>query len=402
MENHSLADSGFQPIKPESRFYFLQPKGQGLGAYNKWQSISDIFPTYSVGIVTARDSFAIAFSRDELMRRIHQFREKNLPDAIIAQTYGVQDTQAWSLSEARDAIRRDPNAEHKIYPILYRPFDQRFILYHKAIIERPRYKVMRHMLAGENMGIVVTRQVKTSETWQHALVADRIIESCYVSNKTSEIGYLFPLYRHSSSKDKLSLGVESNIGPNIDQLLQNTYGDIFTPERLLAYIYAILYAPMYRNKYVEALCVDFPRIPFPQERQVFERLAELGQRLIDLHLLRCEPPPASIKYEGEGSDTIDTPFYDETQQRLYLKKPRKGEPARYFTGITPELWNYEIGGYKVLPKYLKARKGRRLEDPIYFLRIARALAETIHVQQQIDKVYPQVEAALLAMQLTNG
>ncbi|NLK49733.1 MAG: hypothetical protein GX294_03695, partial [Candidatus Cloacimonetes bacterium] len=59
-------------------------------------------------------------------------------------------------------------------------------------------------------------------------------------------------------------------------------------------------------------------------------------------------------------------------------------------GITPELWNYHIGGYQVLHKYLKDRKGKTLADPIHYCRIATALAHTIELQEQIDEIIDPV------------
>ena len=52
----------------------------------------------------------------------------------------------------------------------------------------------------------------------------------------------------------------------------------------------------------------------------------------------------------------------------------------------------QIGGYQVLEKYLKDRKGRPLDDPKRYIYIASAIAETIRLQQQTDALYPQVEA----------
>ncbi|MDY0318503.1 MAG: type ISP restriction/modification enzyme, partial [Candidatus Cloacimonadaceae bacterium] len=55
-----------------------------------------------------------------------------------------------------------------------------------------------------------------------------------------------------------------------------------------------------------------------------------------------------------------------------------------FEGITPELWNYHIGGYQVLHKYLKDRKGKSLADPIHYCRMVTALKMTIDAQASID------------------
>jgi hypothetical protein len=58
------------------------------------------------------------------------------------------------------------------------------------------------------------------------------------------------------------------------------------------------------------------------------------------------------------------------------------------------MWEYRIGGYRVLEKYLKDRKGRPMDDPIGFLHIAEAIARTADLQQRIDALYPKAEKAL--------
>ena len=63
--------------------------------------------------------------------------------------------------------------------------------------------------------------------------------------------------------------------------------------------------------------------------------------------------------------------------------------TQYFNGITPEVWNYHIGGYQILDKWLKDRKGRVLsaEDVKHYCRVATALARTIEVEVKIDELY---------------
>lgn len=73
------------------------------------------------------------------------------------------------------------------------------------------------------------------------------------------------------------------------------------------------------------------------------------------------------------------------------KATTAGNPDKYFEGITPEVWSFHIGGYQVMHKYLKDRKGKTLADPIHYCRIATALAHTIRLQTQIDPLYKQVD-----------
>ena len=61
---------------------------------------------------------------------------------------------------------------------------------------------------------------------------------------------------------------------------------------------------------------------------------------------------------------------------------------QYFDGVTPEMWKYQIGGYQVLDKWLKDRKGRALssEDIKHYCRVATVIAKTIELQDEIDKL----------------
>ena len=54
---------------------------------------------------------------------------------------------------------------------------------------------------------------------------------------------------------------------------------------------------------------------------------------------------------------------------------------------------YQIGGYQVCSKWLKDRKGRTLspEEIKTYCKIVTSLSITIKLQNEIDKLYPDVE-----------
>jgi hypothetical protein len=153
------------------------------------------------------------------------------------------------------------------------------------------------------------------------------------------------------------------------------------PEDLFAYIYAASYSPVYRERYAEFLKADFPRIPFTRDRDTFLKLADLGQQLIDLHLMRFPELDNPIsRFCGKGDSAVTKVEYDADRRRVSIN------PTQYFDGVTPELWTYQIGGYQVLAKWLKDRKGRFLTsaDTQHYSRIATVLFETIAIQAEID------------------
>lgn len=200
-----------------------------------------------------------------------------------------------------------------------------------------------------------------------------------------------PLYLYPSAEsfDMLSRAKCPNLSDWVLRKLSAQYGFRPAPEEVLAYIYAVLYSPSYRRKYADELRADFPRIPFSSDPQVFRQMAVLGQELIDLHLLRRLPQLPGVKYHGTGSDKIEFVRYEPAEGRAAINKDK------YFDGITPEIWAYRIGGYQVLKKYLEDRKGRSMDDPIRYIRIATAIARTIEIQGQTDTLYSRAETAVL-------
>jgi len=242
------------------------------------------------------------------------------------------------------------------------------------------------MLAGENVALMTCRQISQS-SWQHVMISDRLTDDCMVSNRTRERGYLFPLYLSPSteSPEMFHQARQPNLADWLLPRLSAAYEFTPSPEDVLAYIYAILYSPPYRETYAQELRIDFPRIPFAADGDIFRQMATLGHHLIDLHLLRDRSNTAGVKYQGQGSDRIDHVRYDPSRGRVSINADK------YFEGITPEMWEYRIGGYQVLEKYLKDRKGRQLADPTRYIHIANAINRTIAIQTTIQHLYPSVE-----------
>jgi len=396
----------YLPLRPERPYYFFIKRDTAqIKTYAQWEKLTDIFPVNSVGIVTARDQFVVGFSADEIKNRIMQFRNSSLPDEVISHTYDLKDKSNWSIANSRTQIKALPDWDSHIQRFFYRPFDTRFIFYYKALIERMRPEVMHHMLQ-ENLGIQTCRQI-SGKLWRHILATPGITDDCYVSNITRERGYLFPLYlypeQEASSKKagitlslfepKVSYGKKGrtpNIAPQIFQKLKEVQGKNLTPEDVLHYIYAVLYSNVYRAKYAEFLRFDFPRIPFTADREVFQTFAGYGRQLVELHLLKGELLNHPIaKYQGRGeNDRIEKIQYREAERQVHIND------QKYFEGIAPGVWQYHIGGYQVLHKFLKDRRGRLMDDPRHYSRIVTAIAKTIEIQELLDKIYDSVERNL--------
>jgi hypothetical protein len=266
-----------------------------------------------------------------------------------------------------------------------------------------------------NLGLVTTRQL-SSATFQHAWITEHPIDGNTISLQTREYNYIFPLYLYPDTSGAVT-GTTSELFENTQwppgqggrvpnlksavveglakdlglQFLPDGCGNptdgTFGPEDLLAYIYAVLYSPTYRERYTDFLKSDFPRIPFTKDRDTFFKLAELGQQLIDLHLMRSPELDNPIsRFCGKGDSAVTKVEYDADRGRVSIN------PTQYFDGITPDLWTYQIGGYQVLAKWLKDRKGRFLTsaDTIHYSRVVTVLSKTTDLQCAIDSVVTSI------------
>ena len=247
----------------------------------------------------------------------------------------------------------------------------------------PRNEVMRHML-DENVGVVIGRQglaVGDNQLWNLVTISQSITDFNLFYRGG---GLIAPLYIYPDDhKDDIftSSEREYNIAPDLLDVFSSQWSQ-FQPEQLFYYVYAILHSNQYRQRFAQYLRMDFPRVPFTDDYDLFSKLAEIGKELADIHLLKSpllNPPVA--RYQGSGSnDTVEFIKYDEHKRNVQINADK------HFEGIPPELWNYHIGGYQVLHKYLKDRKGKSLADPIHYCRMVTAMALTIDLQAQIDQI----------------
>src|SRR3990167_11467224 len=109
-------------------------------------------------------------------------------------------------------------------------------------------------------------------------------------------------------------------------------------------------------------------------------MAEYGERLADLHLLKSpEQDPPAAKFQGKGDNRVEKLQYDRSQ--LFINKDQ------YFKSVEHEVFEYQIGGYHVCEKWLKDRKDRKLSlgDIRHYCNIVTAIKKTLKIQKSIDR-----------------
>ena len=396
----------FKELKPQAPQYFFVPKDYELQAeYKKGFSVDDLFEVNGVGIVTAHDDFSINSDKNTLLHTYKKFQSSPRDAELLHNKFNVAKKTGWDILAGWDNLQNEKNIEKYIKPISYRLFDNRFIFYENKLVWRTVKLIMRHFIDGENVGLMFCRQFKASKNYYHAFITDKIFESSLVSNKTSEIGSGFPLYLYPETKQQ-NLDGQQTREPNLDKTIVQTIaaglGLTFTPEKetaektsdktfapidLLDYIYAVLHSPTYREKYKEFLKIDFPRVPYPTDKNKFRQLVALGGELRTLHLMESKTLNTLITaYNIPGDNGVTKPEFEITDATKRRGKVRINK-TQCFENVPETAWNFYIGGYQPAQKWLKDRKGRTLnnDDLEHYQKIIVALFETAKLMVAIDE-----------------
>ena len=391
--NQSINSLKWDKLTPVSPYYLFKSYGQSPIYQKDFIGLKEIFAVDGVGIQSSRDDFVVDTELHELKKRISKFADIQILDNLLRHEYNLKNTRGWDLRVARERLTKDNEWEFNFKLIHYRPFDFRFTYYADYMIDWPRRQIMRHMMS-ENVGMCIGRQFGAtgSDDFDIAFVSDKPIDM-NLYRRGGEL--IFPLYLYNFSNDKKtkpSLFDEpvppsgtnkrvENFAPDFRKFIDKKYGHAYNPEDIMGYIYAVLYSPTYRRKYTDVLKIDFPRIPFVDDRKQFEKLSKLGWELVQAHLLKEIPAAPKVEIT-KGSDLVEKPVYGASNQRLYINT------QQYFAPVPEDVWNFHIGGYQVLDKYLKSRKGRalNLDEKENIINVVKVLRFTIDQMKKIDQV----------------
>ncbi|MCL1893739.1 MAG: hypothetical protein FWG02_05855, partial [Holophagaceae bacterium] len=391
----SLKSLHFAEVKPATPYFFLVPKDDSnRDKYEQGFRVDELMAVNTTGIVTARDTLVVDIDRTELLDRIAEFTNLGKQDDEIRERFGLKDSRGWKLPLARRLVA-PLDHDKQIVLVDYRPFDCRHIYYHPKMVDWGREKIMRHFLAGPNVGLVIPKINKEDNCF---FITKNIIGhktcSAYDSNSAFPL-YLYPVLNGQSNTTPTpnldtdivnriieGLGIKFNAEAGAFQKGNKSH---FTPIDLLDYIYAVLHSPNYREKYKEFLKIDFPRVPYPTDAIEFRRLAKLGEELRLLHLM--EHPALNkliTKYPINGSNVVEKlrwePNKDGSVGKVWIND------TQYFDKVPLIAWEFYIGGYQPAQKWLKDRKGKTLtfEDINHYQRIITALEKTDEIMKHID------------------
>jgi predicted helicase len=377
----------FVRIEPTNPHYlFTRQDTANRATYDRGVSVKDIFVLGGTGIITKRDKLAVQFQEDEVWSVVREFAV--LPSEEARRRFKLPaDVRDWTVANAQADILRDGPNRELIKRILYRPFDERFTYYTgrtRGFLGWPVERIAQHF-DHQNIGLITSRLTK-GEAFRHVQVTDKMNEVIVMSSVTSNNGFTFPLWLWNAGGTRTE-----NLSEEFRTSLDARYEHHYTPEEVLGYIYAVLhavtyrarYAVTYRARYTESLRGDFPRVPFPDAADDFETLSGLGWALIQAHLLRELPRRGLATYHGRGDHRVEAVRYSPAEQAIPINK------TQLFKLVPQTVWDFHIGGYQVLDKYLKSRKGRvlSLDEINHVGTVADSLAFTIEQMERIDEAY---------------
>ena len=382
------------PLVPPN-YFFVNKNLDEQKNYDKCLSINSIFKVGNSGVVSKRDKLNFHDTKASVLQMLDDVI--NLDETECRKKYSIpNDVRDWNFSLARQDIKESKQNPELIQKINYRPFDKRYFYYtgkSKGVVGWPVPVVSDHLIHKDNLGFMTNKKVEVGD-FSHCIIYRGIVESHAVSMK--EINYVFPLYLYPRNGAQQILGQPSERTPNlneeyikkIEQKLglsftneKETTKDTFAPIDILDYIYAVLHSSNYRMKYREFLKIDFPRVPYPKNKEKFRKLVELGGEIRQIHLLENSTADNHrIQYPIIGDNVVQKPSFK--NGKIYIND------NQYFDNVPETSWDFYIGGYQPAQKWLKDRKDQKLgfEDILHYQKIIVALSKTDRFMKEIDKI----------------
>lgn len=330
LSEHRLSSVDYRTINPvPPQYYFIPKDFSKQSLYEKGFRIVDLFPENSMGVTTGHDAEFVSMSPFNTV-----FNKK----------------------------------------YCYRPFDNRWVNYNTRLLARPRERFMQHFLF-PNVALNLIKVTSSSDGLFKVLVTNEITDKTILSSKDNV--NVFPLYLYPNGGSAVP-----NLGEVVCKKIEEAINDNPSPESIFDYVYAYLYCPAYREMFKEFFKDDYPRIPYPADKKQFYYLSELGAKLRKLHLWEnAQSWEMKITFPVSGENNVEDIVFEEGKVII--------NDNQYFGGVSELAWYSYIGGYQPAQKWLKDRRGMKLDykDILHYGQIIFALEETDRIMKEIDLVF---------------
>ena len=418
--------------------------------YLSWPLLPELFPVSFPGVQTGRDEVVIDIDRQLLIDRMKQYFDPDLSDADVRGIVpkAMIDTARFSAKETRRYLVKRGFKPEKIVECCYRPFDSRWLYWESEtkLLDEKRSEYFPHV-SEENIWLAAVQQNR--KNFDPPVVARKPCCRHVIERGANLFPAFLQLRTHDTQQPNLSRAASRCL---TDTGLRSTDAQV-----LFDHVIAILYSASYSRTNATALGQDWPRIPLPASNHTLLRSAELGRSLaalLDADLpiervtvgkLRPELSMiATISRDGGGSLNPDAGDLDVTVgwghrgkggavmpgkgkivERDYTAKEREaiavgatalGLPEKqvltllgnrtldvhlnniaYWRNIPVCVWEYTIGGYQVIKKWLSYRereilsRALKMDEARTVTDIARRIAAILLMEPELDANYEAVK-----------
>lgn len=334
--------------------------------------LADLFPLQLPGPMLNR-TWPVAPTRDvgeERWRGLSGARKEDKAAYFAEGRFGRSTTSqtrggyppAASSERIVDLTAASPQAAVMRYA--YRSFDRQWIVADVRVMRTPSQALWRaHSERQVYMAGLLTAQPGSGPgVTLAAHVPDKHYFRGSVGGKD-----IIPLYRDASGSPNVPAGLLAALGAFVGQHVK--------AEDLFAYCYALLSSRSYVLRFWDELETPGPRVPITRDGDLFAQAVELGRELINLHthgerltdLGRGVNPGAARLVDAIGPAMPDDIAYDTVAQELRVGVGR-------VTPVSPEIWEYEVSGLRVLRSWLRYRmrepvgKARSSKSPLDRIR----------------------------------
>ena len=413
-------------------------------AWQDWPALPDLFPTSFPGVNTGRDNFIIDVDLGRLRERITDYLNPELGHDEIALRYPAAMKRSARLdprSGRETLLASGAPDETDFVRLAYRPFDNRWLYWEQnvGLIDRPRPNYRHHIFPG-NMWIGANKREIHNE-FSHGAIT-HILGSW----KLGDWGiHFFPTWLRNDglALDGNGIARRPNLSLSAQHYLDNMGAGVVD---LFHHVIATLHDPSYRTANAGALRMEWPRIPLPGwpdgvAEGAADALAESAARgrqlaaLLDSDTpvagvttgaLRSELATIAVPTTTDGGNMADDDFTVSAgwghfgtgeavmpgQGRIVVRDYTADERAAlgdaipdfeqvwgdttfdvylndraYWRNVPCAVWNYHLGGYQVLKKWLSYRESKVLGRPLlpgeaqHFTDTARRIAAILHYQE---------------------
>jgi predicted helicase len=383
------------PFRPQTR-----------NVFSTWADLTDLFPWQNNGVQCKR-TWIIAPCKELLQTRWTELLRAD--DRSVAMKESGDRTISLAQNDLfDDAVRlpaietlRSDDEPQNVVGYAYRSFDRQFLLADNRLISRPRPPLwgvhskkqvyltgLFSIPLGKGPALVVCPNIPDLDSFRGSYGAKAVI----------------PLYRDCD-------GSQPNILPGLLDLLSNEYGQQVSPAEFAGYVYGVLAQPEYAQRFAEELADRYVRVPLTKDGKLFFQVAEYGQWLIWLHTYgermsgKDRPKGRIPKGKARCLKAVPDSEDEYPNEHEYSEKASKlfvGSGS--FGPVSPEVFEFEVSGLKVVKSWLgyrmRERSGRKsspLDDIrpcVWTHEFTRELLELLWVLEQTVAGYPRQKKLL--------